>query len=369
MSDGEQEGSNMAEENVSIIQSADGLVADVRSMIEQTREGVAYAVSAGMTLLYWRIGKRIQTEVLEGRRADYGKKIVSTLSRQLVEEFGTGFAEKSLRRMVQFAEVFPDSEIVVSLIRQLSWTHILALIPLKDPLKREFYAEMCRVERWSVRTLRKKIDSMLYERTGLSKKPAELAKRELAALREEDKLTPDLVFRDPYLLDFLGLKDTFSENDLEAAILRELESFLLEFGEGMAFLARQKRITVDHEDFYIDLLFYHRTLRCLVAIDLKLEKFKPAHVGQMEFYLRWLAKYEQHAHEESPLGLILCSEKSDERIELLELDQKSIRVAEYLTELPPRDVLERKLREARSRQRAPGWRQRERRALSEGAGG
>ena len=346
MSDGEQEGSNMAEENVSIIQSADGLVADVRSMIEQTREGVAYAVSAGMTLLYWRIGKRIQTEVLEGRRADYGKKIVSTLSRQLVEEFGTGFAEKSLRRMVQFAEVFPDSEIVVSLIRQLSWTHILALIPLKDPLKREFYAEMCRVERWSVRTLRKKIDSMLYERTGLSKKPAELAKQELAALRDEDMLTPDLVFRDPYLLDFLGLKDTFSENDLEAAILRELESFLLEFGEGMAFLARQKRITVDNEDFYIDLLFYHRRLRCLVAIDLKLEKFKPAHVGQMEFYLRWLAKYEQHAHEKSPLGLILCSEKSDERIELLELDQKSIRVAEYLTELPPRDVLERKLREA-----------------------
>ena len=187
---------------------------------------------------------------------------------------------------------------------------------------------------------------MLYERTGLSKKPAELAKQELAALRDEDKLTPDLVFRDPYLLDFLGLKDTFSESDLETAILRELESFLLEFGEGMAFLARQKRITVDNEDFYIDLLFYHRKLRCLVAIDLKLEKFKPAHVGQMEFYLRWLAKYEQQAHEKSPLGLILCSEKSDERIELLELDQKSIRVAEYLTELPPRDVLECKLREA-----------------------
>lgn len=346
MSEGEQEGSNMAEENVSIIQSTDGLIADVRSMIEQTREGVAHAVSAGMTLLYWRIGKRIQTEVLEGRRADYGKKIVSTLSRQLVEEFGSGFSAKNLRHMMRFAEAFPDQNIVSALRRQLSWTHFRSLIYIDDPLKRDFYAELCRIERWSTRTLARKIDGLLYERTGLSKKPAELAKQELAALRDEDKLTPDLVFRDPYLLDFLGLRDTFSESDLETAILRELESFLLEFGEGMAFLARQKRITVDNEDFYIDLLFYHRKLRCLVAIDLKLEKFKPAHVGQMELYLRWLAKYEQQAHEKSPIGLILCSEKSDERIELLELDQRSIRVAEYLTELPPREVLERKLREA-----------------------
>ena len=205
---------------------------------------------------------------------------------------------------------------------------------------------MCRIEQWSVRALRRKIDGLLFERTGLSKKPQDLAKQELATLRDEDKLGPDLVFRDPYLLDFLGLKDTYSENDLESAILRELQAFLLEFGDGMAFLARQKRITVDNEDFYIDLLFYHRKLRRLIAIDLKLEKFKPAHVGQMEFYLRWLAKHEQQPEEEVPIGLILCSEKSDERIELLELDQKSIRVAEYLTELPPRDVLVKKLHSA-----------------------
>ena len=322
------------------------VLTDVRKLILAARSSVARAVNQGLVLLNWEIGNRIRREILNEERAQYGEQIVQTLAARLQQEFGRGYSRRNLFNMIKFSEVFPDSEIVHSLSTQLSWTHFRQIIPLNDPLKRDFYAEICRLEKWSTRTLAKKIDSLLYERTGLSKKPAELAKQELAALRDEDMLTPDLVFRDPYLLDFLGLKDTFGEGDLEAAILRELESFLLEFGEGLAFLARQKRITVDNEDFYLDLLFYHRTLRCLIAIDLKLEKFQPAHVGQMEFYLRWLAKYEQQAHEKSPIGLILCSEKSDERIELLELDQKSIRVAEYLTELPPRDVLERKLREA-----------------------
>jgi len=237
-----------AEDDIRIIQSADGLVADVRSMIADGREAVAQTVNAGMTLLYWRIGRRIHSDVLRNERAAYGKEIISTLSRQLVVEFGNGFSEKSLRRMVQFAEVFPDGEIVVSLIRHLSWTHILALIPLKQPLQRDFYAEMCRVERWSVRTLRKKIDSMLYERTAISKKPEEVAKAEIAALRSEARLTPDLVFRDPYILDFLGLKDRYLEKGLEDAILREMEAFLLELGNGFAFLGRQTRIQIDSDD-------------------------------------------------------------------------------------------------------------------------
>jgi predicted nuclease of restriction endonuclease-like (RecB) superfamily len=203
---------------------------------------------------------------------------------------------------------------------------VVELLPLKDSLQRDFYAEMCRLENWSVRTLRAKIDGMLFERTGLSRKPAELAEQELRALRDEDRLTPDLVFRDPYVLDFLGLHDSYSERELEAAILREIESFLLELGNGFAFIARQKRIRVDDEDFYIDLLLYHRKLRRLVAVDLKLEKFRPEHAGQMEFYLRWLAKHEQQPHEEPPLGLILCSAKSQERIELMELGKSSIRV-------------------------------------------
>ena len=217
---------------------------------------------------------------------------------------------------------------------------------MKDELQRDFYAEMCRVERWSVRTLRQKIGGMLYERTALSKKPDKLIKQELDTLREEDKLTPDLIFRDPYLLDFLGLKDTYSEKDLETAILREMESFILELGVGFTFVERQKRITVGDDDFYLDLLFYHRKLRRLVAIELKLDKFKPAYKGQMELYLRWLEKYEQHPDEESPIGLILCVGKSEEQIKLLQLDKGGIRVSAYLTELPPQEILRKKLHEA-----------------------
>lgn len=322
------------------------LLGDIRKLIQETRSAVATTVNVGLTMLYWRIGKRIREEILKGHRAEYGKRIIVSLSRQLIQEYGNSFSEKNLRRMVQFAEVFPDEQIVVSLIRHLSWSHFLALIPLKEPLQREFYAAMCRAEGWSVRTLRKKIDSMLYERTAISKKPEELVKKELAELREEDRMSPDLVFRDPYVLDFLNLKDTFSERDLEAAILRELESFLLELGAGFTFIARQKRMVIDNEDHYLDLLFFHRKLRRLVAIELKLGKFKAAYKGQMELYLRWLEKHETEEGEESPLGLILCAGRAHEQIELLELDKTSIHVAEYLTALPPKEVLERKLRAA-----------------------
>jgi len=291
-------------------------------------------------------GDRIRREILGERRAEYGAEIVSALGRQLELEFGRGFAEKNLRRMIQFAEVFPDREIVVSLIRQLTWTHFIALIPLADRLQRDFYAEMCRLERWSVRALRSRIDSMLYERTALSKKPAKLIEQDLKALREEDRLTPDLVFRDPYMLDFLGLRDTYSEQDLESALLREIESFLLELGTGFAFVERQKRITLDGDDYYLDLLFYHRRLRRLVVIELKIGDFKAADVGQMELYLRWLDRHERQKGEERPIGLILCAGKKRETVEVLELEPRGIHVAEYLTELPPRELLEQRLHEA-----------------------
>lgn len=166
-----------------------------------------------------------------------------------------------------------NSKIVSALMTQLGWTHFLLIIAFDDPLKRDFYAEMCRIERWSTRTLQARIRSMLFERTALSRKPAKLAEKELKALRDDDALTPDLVFRDPCVLDFLGLADTYSEKDLEAAILREIESFLLELGAGFAFLERQKRITLDGDDYYLDLLFYHRRLRRLVVIELKLGEF------------------------------------------------------------------------------------------------
>jgi predicted nuclease of restriction endonuclease-like (RecB) superfamily len=328
------------------LKPADTLFKDLRALIMEARQDVARQVNSALVLLYWRVGKRIRQDILKEKRAEYGEQIVHTVSAKLVNEFGTGFAEKNLRRMVQFAEAFPDEQIVVTLSRQLGWSHFVAIIPLDDDLKRDFYAEMCRVERWSVRTLRQKISSMLFERTALSRKPVELARQELAQLREEDKLTPDLVFRDPYFLDFLGLRDTYSEKDLETAILRELENFILELGVGFTFVARQKRITVDDEDYYLDLLFYHRKLRRLVAIDLKLGKFQAADKGQMELYLRWLEKYEKQPEEETPIGLILCATKSEEHVKLLQLDKSGIRVAAYLTELPPRKLLQKKLHEA-----------------------
>lgn len=328
-----------------VIQPA-SLLADVRKLILQAREGVARAVDSGLTTLYWHVGRRVRQDILKEERAEYGAEIVATLGRQLEIEFGRGFDEKSLRHIVRFAEVFPDEQIVSALRRQLAWTHFKRLIYMDDPLKREFYAEMCRIERWSTRTLEKKIGSMLFERTALSRKPAKLMEMELKQLREEDKLTPDMIFRDPYLLDFLGLKDIYAEKDVESAILREMESFILELGVGFAFLERQKRITVGGEDYYLDLLFYHRHLRRLVAIELKLEEFKPGDKGQMELYLKWLDRYERKEGEEKPIGLILCAGKRQETVELLDLEQSGIRVSSYWTEALPKKELERKLHDA-----------------------
>lgn len=322
------------------------LLGDIRTLIEATRSQVARTVNSELVLMYWQIGTRIRQDILHEKRAEYGEQIVAALGRQLEAEFGRGFDEKNLRRMIQFAEVYPDESIVAALRRQLGWSHFKTLIPLRDPLQRDFYAEMCRIERWSTRTLHAKIQGMLYERTAISKKPARLARRELAALRDCDHMTPDLVFRDPYVLDFLGLADTYSEKDLESAILRELERFLLELGTGFSFVTRQKRITVDGEDYYLDLLFYHRRLHRLVAIDLKLGRFQAADKGQMELYLRWLDEHDRQSGEDVPIGLILCAGKSAEHVKLLKLEQSHIRVAEYLTELPPRKVLERKLLQA-----------------------
>jgi predicted nuclease of restriction endonuclease-like (RecB) superfamily len=301
-------------------------------------------------MLYWHVGLRIRREVLNEMRAGYGERIVATVSRQLVTEYGKGFAEKSVRRMVQFAEAFPEEPIVATLSKHLSWSHFVEILPLKKPLERDFYAEMCRIERWSVRTLRERIGSQLYLRTALTKQPEALVDAELVKLRAGGQMTPDMVFRDPYMLDFLGLPDGYSERDLEAAILRDMERFLLEMGAGFTFVARQKRISVGGDDFYLDLLFYHRHLRRLVAVELKLEKFQPAHKGQMELYLRWLDKYDRAAGEESPIGLILCAQADTEQVELLDLGSANIRVAEYLDKIPDMKLLREQLH--RSVQRA-----------------
>jgi len=321
------------------------LLADLRGLIQSARRRIASVAYSTQTLLCWHLGHRLLIGNLKGRRAAYGREILVTVSRTLTAEYGRGFSHAELARMVQFAQSFPDEAIVVTLSRQLSWSHVHALLPIKEPLARDFYAEMCRVERWNVRTLRQKIGGMLFERTALSKQPKAVVAAEIANLRD-GQMSPDLVFRDPYLLDLLGLKGAYSERDLESAILRELEGVLLELGTGFTFVARQKRMSVGKDDFHLDLLFFHRHLRRLIAVDLKLESFQPAHVGQMELYLRWLDKHERAPGEDAPIGLILCASADVEQVELLQLDAKSIRVSEYLTELPPLPLLRARLHQA-----------------------
>jgi len=323
------------------------LYVTIKEFIEQSKQQVAVAVNSAMSMLYWQIGNRINAELrLHNRSETYGRQIVATLWRQLAADYGATFSEKNLWRMMQFAEVFPDENNVVSLTRQLSWSHIKLLIPLSNTLQREFYIEMCKMEKWSVRVFQQRIQSMLYERTAISKKPELTIAHDLELLKNEQKLNPDLVFRDPYFLDFLGLSDKYSEKDLEASIIAELQRFIIELGSDFAFLARQKRISIDNRDYYIDLLFYHRRLKCLVAIDLKIGEFEAAYKGQMELYLRYLEKYELVEGENTPIGLILCAGKNAEHVELLQLDKSNIRVADYLTVLPSQQLLQEKLHQA-----------------------
>ena len=322
------------------------LLIDVSQLITEARQRVVVAVNAEMTLLYWRVGKRINDEVLRGKRAEYGKEIINDLARELTQNYGQGWGSRQLRYLMLFAEIFSDEKIVHTLCSQLSYSHIKQLIGIQDPLKREFYIELCKLEHWSVRQLQERINSMLFERTAISKKPEETIKQDLKKLKEEKQLSPDLVFRDPYLLGFLGLADTYSEQDLESAILAEMQRFITEMGNDFAFMGRQKRITVDNREYKIDLLFFHRRLKCLVAIDLKMGEFEAAHKGQMELYLRYLEKYEMVEGEKSPVGLILCTGKNEEHVELMQLDKSNIRIAEYMTLLPSREILQQKLHKA-----------------------
>ena len=322
------------------------LLAELRSLIEQARQYVAQAANSTLTMLHWHVGRRINSAVLAGQRASYGEEILPTLSAKLEPDYGKGFSARNLARMIKFSEAFPDEPIVATLSQQLSWSHFVEILPLKKPLEREYYAEMCRVERWSVRTLRERIGSQLYLRTAISKKPEAVVQAEISHLRAGGQITPDMGFRDPYMLDFLGLPEGYSERDLESAILRDMERFLLELGAGFTFVSRQKRISVGADDFYLDLLFYHRHLRRLVAVELKLEKFQPAHKGQMELYLRWLDKYDRTQGEESPIGLILCAGADAEQVELLDLSTANIRVAEYLDHIPDMKLMQAQLHRA-----------------------
>lgn len=319
------------------------LFSEIKQIVEQNRNQLANTINTILTSTYWHIGKTINSDILKYKRAEYGKQVLLKLSEKLTYEYGKGWSVKQLQHCLRFAETFPNLEIVSTLWRQLSWSHFKILMYQDAELKVDFYTQMCRIEKWSTRQLQEKIDSMLFERTAISKTPELLAKQEIQNLTNNNQLSPDLVFRDHYVLDFLNLKDTFSENDLETAIIHDLENFILELGIGFTFVSRQKRMTIDNIDHYLDLLFYHRKLKRLVAIELKIGKFKAVYKGQMELYLRWLEKYEIEQGEELPIGLILCAEGNKEQVELLQLDKANIKVAEYISKQLPRELLENKL--------------------------
>lgn len=313
------------------------LHAELRVLIDSSRQRLSTAVNAELSHLYWMLGRRLYTEVLKGERAQYGGQIMARMGKKLADEFGRGFDVKNLRRMVQFAQIFPDLEKGVTLWRKLSWSHFLLLIPMKSEVARQYYVEQSIAESWSVRELRRQIARKAYERNKIAG---------VYLPSEPNVATSTAIFKDPYLLDFLGLRDGYDEADLEVAILLQLKEFILELGHGFAFVERKKRMVIDGEDFYLDLLFFHRRLRRLVAIELKLGRFKAAHKGQMELYLKWLDRYERQPSEEAPIGLILCAEASHEQVELLQVHKEGITVAEYWTELPPKAELERQLRSA-----------------------
>jgi len=318
---------------------SDLLFQEIGQLIDAAKQRAAVAINAEITLLYWQVGKRIQTEILQGQRAGYGKQVMLHLSRHLTQTYGKGWSERQLHYCVVLADAFPNQEILHTLSAKLSWSHLKLLIGIENTLKRDFYIELAQIEQWSVRQLQERLNSMLFERTALSRKPEDTIRQDLDQLRQDQQLSPALLLKDPYILDFLDLSDRYMEKDFEDAILREIEQFLLELGAGFTFVARQKRLLIDNDDFYIDLLFYNRKLKRLVAIELKLGNFRPEYKSQMELYLRWLAKYEQESDEQPPLGIILCAGKKQEQIELLELDKSGVHVAGYLTILPPKEVL------------------------------
>ena len=308
------------------------IVQEISALIEESKQQVVRTANSALTLLFWQVGNRINEEVLKNERAPYGKQIVATVSAQLELKYGRNFNEKNVRRMMKFANEFSDLEILPPLAAKLSWSHFIELFPLKSMESKIYYAQNSIFHNWGKRELRNQISRKSFERN-------EIANIQFSS--EQPSLGN--TFKDPYILDFLNLKTTHLEEDLEEAILHELESFILELGKGFAFMERQKRMVIDGDDFYLDLLFYNRNIKRLVAIELKIGKFEAHHKGQMELYLKWLNKFEKQEGEKEPIGLILCAESNKEQVELLEMHKDGIMVAEYWTVMPSKNELEMKL--------------------------
>uniref|UniRef100_UPI0040489E67 PDDEXK nuclease domain-containing protein n=1 Tax=Mariniflexile sp. TaxID=1979402 RepID=UPI0040489E67 len=316
-----------------VLQVPSILIDKIITLVKTTRSKVAVYLNAETTIMYWFVGHYIETELKQKEQIKYGKQILATLSQQLTQELGKGFSYSALTRMVKVAETF-NHQNIATLSQQLSWSHLIELTNIENNTKRNFYIQSAINYNWNVRLLRNQIDVQLFERTAISKHAETTIAKTLENWNETNEIDPELVFKNTYILDFLNLPFSYSEKDLENALIANIERFILELGNGFAFVERQKRISIDAIDYHLDLLFYHRKLKRLIAIDLKLGKFKPEHKAQMELYLRWLQKNDMQEGEQKPIGLLLCSEGNTEHIELLMLEEKDIKVAQYLTELP-----------------------------------
>lgn len=333
-----------AEREVTLLSST--LHQEIRKLIHQAREHVAREYNSTQVLLNWMIGKRIDEEFFDSQRATYGDKVLENIANQLSLEYGRGYGKINLSRMLKLSRLFPTREIVSTLSKQLSWSHFVMVCAIDETLKRDFYTEMCRIQHWSVRDFKRQMDSMLYERTVISKEPEVVIKSSIDALKKNDSVSSNLVFKDPYFISFIGSSNYKSERDLEDLILDNIVEFLQELGDDFCFVSRQKRMSTGRKDRYLDLLFFNRRLRRLIALDLKLNNFDPAYKGQMEWYLNWLDKNARLPFEEKPLGIILCAGKDQDDIEYLKMDQSGIHVAQYINELPSQEILEQKFHQA-----------------------
>ena len=332
--------------NIEPKKNISNLYNNIKIIIDSSKKEATIQLNNTMVLSYWNIGEELKREILKDERANYGQEVIQKISNRLALEYGSGYSRSNLERMMKLYVIFQNKEICATLSHKLSWSHFIEFIKVKDELKREFYIVMCAKERWNVRTLRERVNSMLFERTAISKKPEITIRKDLELLGSENKMSKELFLKDPYLLDFLELQDAFSEKDLESAILKELEKFILEFGSDFAFLSRQKRVQIGENDYVMDLLFYHRKLKRLVLIELKIGEFVPQYKGQVELYLKWLSKYEKQEEEQEPIAIILCASKDAEVVELMDLERDNIHVSEYWLELPPKEILEGKLHRA-----------------------
>ena len=359
-----------------IISGYDEILSDIVDLLESGRRASARTINVIMTATYWEIGRRIVELEQDGKkRAEYGKTLLKRLSSDLQSRFGRGFSERNLEQMRLFYSEWPISQTVsaksqLTAIAQptsdqprilpdesyqsiwskqfpLSWSHYVALISVKNPHARMFYETEALRGGWSVRQLNRQINTMFYERTALSRNKAAMLIKG-AKPKSADVITPEEEIKDPVVLEFLGLKDEYSESELEEALIKHLESFLLELGSDLAFIGRQKRLRIGDQWFRVDLLFFHRRLRCLMVIDLKIGKFTHADAGQMHMYLNYAREHWTHPDENPPVGLILCAEK-DAAVARYALEGLSNKVlaAEYRMTLPDEKTIAAELEHTR----------------------